>query len=111
MNSLSPPYQIIRDQLFAGQVVPFLGSGASIRQSCGVWEQCVEATALKKDADACYLRHHPCSGFVPPSSRCLPKANELACYLARLTNFPAEESLELTKVAQYFDVVAGRTVL
>lgn len=110
MNNLAPPYRLIRDRLLSSHVVPFLGSGASVGHSCGVWRNCVEAAKLQCQADKCYIHPH-CSGFVPPPSQCLPKSSELACYLARLTNFPSDESLELTKVAQYCDVVAGRSVL
>ena len=38
----------------------------------------------------------------------LPKASELADYLDRRSGFPSLEPVELTRVAQYFDGVAGR---
>ncbi|MBC8492166.1 MAG: SIR2 family protein [Chloroflexi bacterium] len=84
MNKLVPPYLYIANSLKAGYVIPFLGSGASLgeRLSGEGWKD-----------------------------RYLPTALELAEYLARLTEFPPDESLELTKVAQYCNLVIGRDPL
>ena len=85
--SLLPPYPLIRDGLDQGRVIPFLGSGASLgpREPDAVW-----------DMDrAAYL----------------PKANELARYLAQKTEFPKDEPPDLATVAQYYSVVGGRDPL
>ena len=106
MSEMNPPYPIIREKLFTGQVIPFLGSGASLRASCGAWEKCNE--------ENCYFPQKKCLGHDAPvgADSCLPKAGELACYLARRAAFPRDESIELTKVAQYYESVAvGRPPL
>jgi hypothetical protein len=106
MSAMKPPYPIIREKLFSGKVIPFLGSGASLRASCGMWEKCNE--------ESCYFPEKKCLGHDAPvdADHCLPKAGELACYLARRAEFPRDESIELTKVAQYYEsVAAGRPPL
>ena len=87
MSQLVPPYGLIQDELRQGQVIPFLGSGASLggRGVDAKWEKDVAAY--------------------------LPTAGELAHHLARKTEFPADEPLDLAKVAQYYDVVGGRDEL
>jgi hypothetical protein len=87
--SLSPPYQLIHDAFQSGQIIPFLGAGASLgpRVPPGVWS----ATAL------------------PPTY--LPSGPELTEHLATRAAFPAAESKDLAKVAQYFHVQAGRASL
>lgn len=121
MSKLAPPFDIIRESLFSGQVIPFLGSGASLRSSHSVWERCVDAAALAAGERKCYLQNYACPGYTPPGptppgptppgSASLPRASELACYLARRASFPPDESLELTKVAQYCNVIVGRKKL
>ncbi|HJS19963.1 MAG TPA: SIR2 family protein [Anaerolineales bacterium] len=87
MSRLVPPYGLIQERLFEGRVIPFLGAGASLGgRSSG--------TAWAKDL-ATYL----------------PTAGELTSYLARKTEFPSDEPLDLAKVAQYYDVVGGRELL
>ncbi len=87
MAQLTPPYPLIRDGLKASRVIPFLGAGASLdsRASDADWER--------------YL------------SQCVPSATALARYLAQRTAFPQDESPDLTKVAQYYNVVGGRGAL
>jgi hypothetical protein len=84
MNQLGPPYPLIRDGLFRGRVIPFLGSGASLggRDSGVAW--------------------------VKDVAKYLPTARELAKYLAQMTGFPTDEPPDLSKVAQYYHVVGGR---
>lgn len=84
---LQPPYSLIRDAITKGRVIPFLGSGASLggRAAGAKWQQ----------GQGGYL----------------PTATELAQYLAEKTGFPTDEEPELTKVAQYYDVVGGRYAL
>ena len=79
-----PPYELIRDKLSRGLVIPFLGAGASLLRTAesGPWKS-------------------PRSGF-------LPKAGELAEYLDRRSGFPSDAQPELARVAQYFEGVAGR---
>ncbi|HEX8143694.1 MAG TPA: SIR2 family protein [Pyrinomonadaceae bacterium] len=87
MNQLSPPYLLIRERLLEGRVVPFLGAGASLggRLPGATWSR----------SQTSYL----------------PTAHELAGYLAERTEFPADEQPDLTKVAQYYNVVGGRSIL
>jgi hypothetical protein len=77
----------MRDGLFGGRVIPFLGSGASLggREAGEVW--------------------------VKDLAKYLPTASELAGYLAQMTGFPQDEIPDLTKVAQYYSVVGGRDTL
>jgi hypothetical protein len=107
MQQLEPPYRLILDRLSKGQVIPFLGSAASLQPSCPVWDQCVDAALLKKAPEECYQKPK-CAGWAPPPSKGLPRASELACHLARLINFPQDESADLARVAQYVDVISGR---
>ena len=88
MNQLEPPYPFIKDRLQSGQVIPFLGSGASLD---------------KRD-----FQQTP---WYEPQFRYPPSATELADYLARMTQFPPGETRDLTKVAQYYNVVIGRRSL
>ena len=88
MNRLEPPYPLIRDRLYEGQVIPFLGSGASLGK-----------------------RHPGELPWVEGQGEYLPIARELAEYLASKTQFPEGETPDLAKVAQYFDVVGGRRPL
>ena len=87
MSQLVPPYRLIRERLDSGRVIPFLGAGASLggRQPGEVWKKGVR--------------------------NFLPTASELAGYLAETTEFPAGETKDLTKVAQYYSVVGGRDAL
>lgn len=84
---LSPPYQLILDGLNQGLVIPFLGAGAS--QS--------RAHFGGKDGKAL-------TPFIPT-------ALELANYLARKSEFPKDEAIDLAKVAQYYNLVGGRSPL
>ena len=87
MSQLLPPFPFILNKLNEGKVIPFLGAGASLggRASGAKW----------KKGDKNFL----------------PLGSELAGYLADTTQFPAEEMPDLTKVAQYYDVVGGRQAL
>lgn len=87
MQTLTPPYSLIRDKLRQGRAIPFLGSGASlgVRQQGAKW----------KKGEADYL----------------PTAGELADYLAEKSEFPTDEPPDLAKVAQYFNVIGGRDAL
>jgi len=79
-----PPYELMRDRLRRGLVIPFLGAGASL------------------------LRPAVCADWNSPESGFLPKAWELAHYLDRRSGYPSTAPAELTRVAQYFEGVAGR---
>jgi len=87
MDYLKPPYTLILDELRKGKVIPFLGAGASLGN---------RAPEVKWNRD---------------QATCFPSGNELTQHLAHKTEFPPDESLELTKVAQYYDVVGGRDAL
>lgn len=78
-----PPYELIRDRLLRGKVIPFLGAGVSLgcRPESQVWT---------------------------PESPFLPSALELASHLDRRSGYPSVEPDDLTRIAQYFDGVAGR---
>jgi hypothetical protein len=79
-----PPYDLIGDRLRCGMVIPFLGAGASL------------------------LRDPASKKWGSPASDFLPKAGELAQHLERLSGYPSNAPPELTRVAQYFEGVAGR---
>src|SRR5436190_23443741 len=81
MSQLLPPYPFILDKLNASRVIPFLGAGASLGGSRGIWKK---------------------------GDKFLPLGSELANHLAETTQFPSEEAIDLTKVAQYYNVVIGR---
>ncbi|MDE3090272.1 MAG: SIR2 family protein [Chloroflexota bacterium] len=84
MNSLEPAYREIWDLLKAGQIIPFLGAGAS----------------LSGRAE---------SEWIEEQHAYLPSGRELGQYLAQQVNFPDNEpTSDLAKVAQYFRVVIGR---
>jgi SIR2-like protein len=87
MNQLVPPYGLIREVLCSGRVIPFVGSGASLggRQIDSAW--------MKGRVEY------------------LPTAVELASHLAKMIAFPDDELPDLSKVAQYYDVVGGRQQL
>lgn len=83
------PAPLIRSRLESGKVIPFLGSGASL-----------------VDRDP---RVQPWSS---DDMNSLPTANELMDYLAKPVKFPADEEIEeLTKVAMYYEWIAGRADL
>lgn len=75
VQSSTPDYKFIKQQLESGLVIPFLGSAASL----------------------VFADQQPC----PPS------ANDLAKQLARNTELPQDEPLELAMVAQYIKGIGG----
>ncbi|HVH57703.1 MAG TPA: SIR2 family protein [Vicinamibacterales bacterium] len=79
-----PPYELIRDGLASGKVIPFLGSGVSLGSRS--------------------REQH----WTSPTANFLPNAAELAEYLDRRSGYPSGAPSDLTRVAQYFDGVAGR---
>lgn len=82
-----PPYGLIRNKLFEGRIIPFLGVGASLsaREAGANWKM--------------------------GARRFLPSAGELALHLAERAEFPFRDSRDLTNVAQYYSVVGGRRAL
>lgn len=85
--SLEPPYGVIWDALRTGQVVPFLGAGASL---------------------AC---RQPGVSWNPKQPECLPSGAELSRFLAQQATFPSDDEHErkdLAKVASYYADVSGR---
>ena len=85
---LEPPFGDIWDGLRAGNVIPFLGAGASLagRQPGLAWQA--------------------------SSSPFPPNGAELARYLAERCSFPAEEEQDdLAKVSSYAADVSGRSLL
>jgi hypothetical protein len=87
---IEPPYGAIWKALRQGEVVPFLGAGASLSS---------------RPADA--AEWNPKSGTFPPSS------TELADFLARQCKFPGtrRDQEDLAKVASYYADVSGRKLL
>src|SRR6476659_5740805 len=86
---IEPPYGAIWDALSTGNVVPFLGAGASLvgRADGFTWNG-----------------NHP---------ECLPTGSELASFLAGKTGFPIEndrlyEREDLAKVSSYYVDTVGR---
>lgn len=84
VDQFPPPYRLIHDSLKQSLVIPFLGAGAS----------------LHREPDA-----------VSTPSEYLPTGAELAKMLAEKAEFPADETLDLAKVAQYFSLIGGRMPL
>src|SRR6476661_5305600 len=94
--TLTPPYPTIRQELLKGQVIPFLGSGASLTARTpkkAPWRK-----LLNKKQDKWEVSY-------------LPTAKELAEYLAEQSAFPKQEPIELAKVAQYFNTMIGSKLL
>lgn len=84
---LKVPYGMIWRLVQKGNVVPFLGAGASLvgRDSTTTWRG--------------------------PSSACLPTARELADYMAEESAFPSQEEYDrrdLAKVSSYYADISGR---
>lgn len=86
-QQLVPPYQLIYDSLCQGLVIPFFGAGASLTRNPTPAVSTGESNAI------------------------VPTAMELAKFLASKSEFPSDEGLELTKVAQYYSLVGGRIPL
>lgn len=84
---LTPPYTLIYESLKKGRVIPFFGAGASLNRD---------------------LSSQPSS---PGRTAFMPTSHELASYLARKTEFPSGEPVDLATVAQYYSLVGGRTPL
>jgi hypothetical protein len=85
-----PPYGIIFNLLKRGDVIPFLGAGASF---------------VGRPADAVWN---------PAEPKFLPSGGELSRFLAEEAEFPADEAYErsdLAKVSSYYVDVAGRRTL
>jgi hypothetical protein len=110
-HRLIPPYMAIRKALHNGEVIPFLGSGASLgaRSLNSAWEYCKSLNEGRDNDSMCYWEEECqlCTAF----KSYLPKSDELTCYLARMTGFPENEQLDLAKVAQYYELVMGRVGL
>ena len=90
--AIQPPYPTIYTQLMKGQVIPFLGAGVPLYDRN-------PTTTDWKTAD------------VPPVTKSLPNAGELAADLHRLSGLPAAEKGELTRMAQYYQSVNGSELL
>lgn len=89
----APPYGIIRDQIDAGEVIPFLGAGASL---CG----------RPNDLDG-----HPIE-WRDASAEFLPSGAELGNWLAAKCSFPdSPDPTDLAKIASYFEIRARRYLL
>lgn len=91
-GNLEPPYGVIRNAFKTGRVIPFLGAGASFGSR-------IPGTDPGK------------TPWQTAQQDFLPTAGELASCLADEANFPAGETKELTKVAQYYSAVVGRLPL
>jgi hypothetical protein len=95
-DSLLPPYPVIHEQLRKGEVIPFLGSGASL------------TIRSPKKAPWRKLTNKKTGEW---KVSYLPTAYELAEYLAQQSKFPDKEPIELAKVAQYFNSMVGSKLL
>lgn len=85
-----PPYGIIWNKLKSGNVVPFLGAGASF---------------VGRPAGAQWDSAHPAF---------LPSGRELSHFLAAETSFPSQDPRDLddlAKVASYYATMSGRRTL
>lgn len=87
-NAIVPPYGTIARALCDGNVIPFLGAGASM------------------------LSRPQGEPFDPRTSRGLPTGAELARVLAEDASYPGGEDLgDLAKVSSYFADISGRRPL
>lgn len=86
---LLPPYPEIHRAFKDGEVIPFLGAGASLGPR-----------------DPAHPNWAP-----PPPAVHLPTGGELTDYLALQSGFPNGEPKDLAKVAQYFHIQSGRPKL
>lgn len=86
---LPPPYPEIYEELMKGRVIPFLGAGAPLYA-----RNPTETPWMRRKAGREEIAF-------------LPTARELADYLADRTQLPDSEKGELTKMAQYFEMVRG----
>src|SRR5262245_59481350 len=93
---IAPPYPLIRNRLRQGRVIPFLGAGASFGA---------------RDPGTVPWRRRKAAAQDQWDMSFLPTGGELAECLAHEVQFPQGETRELTKVAQYFAVSAGRDPL
>ena len=89
---MPPPYPLIADALRRGDVIPFLGAGASIGS------RIPKQTPWKEPDDAVGQRH-------------LPTGRELTAYLGLKTNLLDDDFTDLAKIAQYYELVGGRSAL
>lgn len=81
-DRIEPPYGEIWEQLREGEIVPFLGAGASIGP---------------RPKDASFDGNHP---------KFLPTGSELAAWLASFVSFPETPASDLAKVASFYQVQA-----
>lgn len=81
---MEPPYGILRDYFQRGDIVPFLGAGASLGPRA-------------KDAV-----------FKGPDPDFLPTGGELSEWLARKCGFPEQPATDLARVASYFQIQSTR---
>lgn len=89
-DELKPPYGIIWDQIKDGEVVPFLGAGASL---CDRPNDDSGQPLSWTGSDAPFL----------------PKGDELGRWLAAKCEFPdPHESSDLAKIASYYEIRARR---
>jgi hypothetical protein len=82
-----PPYKEIADLLRQGQVIPFLGAGASLGN------------------------RGPAEAWDVESSKFTPRGDELSRWLADVINFPSVDPYDLSnlaKVSSYFAEISGR---
>ena len=86
-SAVAPPYGIICRQFLRGEVVPFLGAGASL---------------MPRTQQTVFDGDHPAF---------LPTAGELSTWLAEQSEFPEGEPPDLAKVASYFQVQSNREEL
>lgn len=91
--SEEPPYGVIWDQIDAGEVIPFLGAGASLCRR----PKDISGKPLEwKGADASFL----------------PSGVELGHWLAEKCSFPdSTDGADLAKIASYFEIRARRHIL
>jgi hypothetical protein len=88
-----PPYGVIWDQIDAGQVIPFIGAGASL---CGRPNDSAGNPMEWTGAEAAFL----------------PNGVELGHWLAEKCCFPdSEDDADLAKIASYFEIRARRHIL
>lgn len=90
---IEPPYGIIRDQLERGEIIPFLGAGASL---CG---RPVDGEGHRAE-------------WTGHSEPFLPSGAELGRWLGNKCRYPEDlASADLAKIASYYEIRAQRQLL
>src|SRR5689334_11392801 len=87
-----PPYGVIWEQIERGEIIPFLGAGASL-------------CTRPNDPTG-----HPIA-WTGSDAAFLPNGSELGHWLAAKCNFPESDENDLAKIASFYEIRAHRHLL